>query len=212
MSTANYEPPELQTAYIHIAEFFDTYALADALAYTKRVLRVAGNAGYWKSNPSNPLFFLEKMETLVMAVLTIHRSGEHRPAAVVALAEDESPSVTAYEQYCGWHHKRSPWWFFPRHLSPKQYADPYRVFALAARWGSRKAWKGVLRTLEYHALSTSPLSEFDEGYDTLELYLLLCKLVEAAHLIEVGAINEIGGEPRNKWKGLPDDVIKVPST
>lgn len=43
----------------------------------------------------------------------------------------------------------------------------------------------------------------DIDLDALRLYLLLSKLIEAAHLIEVRAINEIGGEPRHKWKGLP---------
>ena len=43
----------------------------------------------------------------------------------------------------------------------------------------------------------------DIDLDALRLYLLLSKLIEAAHLIEVRAINEIGGEPRQKWRGQP---------
>lgn len=198
----NAESPEVQHAYIAIAEYFDAFSLAAALRYLKKIVKTAGSFHYWRDNPASVLFFFEKLEPLVGAALTIHRTEGERAAALLTLAPDEMPSLTAYEQYCGWHYQSDPWYFFPRSLSRSEYADPYRVFKQVAAKGGRKQWRFRLQELQFHTLSTSSVNDNeDTDLDALRLYLLLSKLIEAAHLIEVRAINEIGGEPRHKWKG-----------
>lgn len=198
------ESPKVQHAYITIAEFFGTYSLVDARRYLEKMLKTAASFHYWRDNPSNVLFLFEKLEGLTMAALTIHREGSERQDAVISLAQDEVPTLTAYRQYCGWHHKSDPWYFFPRSLSPKEYANPYSVFKQVAAKGGRKQWRFVLRELQFYTLSTSSLNESEDvALDALRLYLLFSKLLEAAHLVDVRAINEIGGEQRPKWKGLP---------
>ena len=138
----------------------------------------------------------------MLAALTIHRTEKKRPAALVTLAPNEQPSLTAYGQYCGWHYQSDPWFFFPRSLSRREYADPYGVFKQVATRGGRKRWRFRLQELQFHALSTASVNENEDvDLDALRLYLLLSKLIEAAHLIEVRAIGEIGGEPRHKWNG-----------
>lgn len=194
----------MQHAYITIAEFFDTYALATGRRYLKQMLKTAGSFHYWKGNPSNVLFFFEKLEGLVLAALVIHRTEKKREAALLTLAPDEMPSLTAYSQYCGWHYQSDPWFFFPRSLNRSEYANPYLVFKQVAAKGGRKAWRFRLQELQFHTLSTSSVNENEDvDLDALRLYLLLSKLIEAAHLVEVRAINEIGGEPPQKWKGQP---------
>lgn len=205
MNVYSGESPEVQHAYITIAEFFGTYSLADARRYITKMLKTAGSFHFWRDNPSNVLFFFEKLEELVLATLVIHREGSERQDGVITLAQDEMPSLTAYQQYCGWHHKSDPWYFFPRSLNRKEYANPYIVFKQIAANGNRKKWRFVLREVQFYTLSTSSVNESEDiEFDALRLYRLFTKLVEAAHLIDVRAINEVGGEPRPKWKGLPD--------
>lgn len=198
------ENPDVQYAYLTIAGFFDAYALARALAYTRQTLKTADSDRYWKGDPSAVLYFFEKLQDLVMAALTLQREEAVRPAALVALAEGEAPSLIAYHQYCGRRHQSDPWYFFPRSLGRADYANPYRVFARLAAWGGRKRWKTRLRDLRFFALSTSSLSENgDAELNTLQLYFLLTKLVEAAHLINVRAVNETRG-PRQMPAGTDD--------
>lgn len=90
--------PNVQYAYITIAEFFGTYALADAHRYLEKMLKTAGSFHYWHGNPSNVLFFFEKLEGLVRAALTIHREESQREAAVVPLAR---------ARYLPWQHMGS---------------------------------------------------------------------------------------------------------
>lgn len=204
MYTYGAESPDVQYAYITIAEFFSCYAADDARQYTQRLLKKAGSHRPWRGEPANVLYFLERLEGLVMAALTLLRKEGRREAAVVLFEKDEAPSLTAYGEYCGWHHKSAPWYFFPRHLTRGEYANPYRVFKQLAAKGGRKKWKYRLRELRFFTLSNSSLHESgDLNITTLELYLLLTKLIEAAHLIDVRAINEMAGEPRPKWAGLP---------
>lgn len=197
------ESPEVQNAYIVLAEFFGTYALSTALRYLRKVLRAAAHPGYWKGNPANVLFFYEKLQGLLLAALTIHQSGLQRAAAFVPMPGKEAPDIGQYEQYCGWHYLRAPWYFVPRHLSIKEYGNPYLVFGKLALKGGKKRWKSCIEELRYYSLGNSHIEEWGGGLNTLELYLLLSKLLEAAHLIEVRAITDIAGEPLPKWKGLP---------
>jgi hypothetical protein len=207
MSHYNVESPEVQHAYIAIAEFFDAYSLSAARYYTQRVITAAGSYHSWKGDPSDVLFFIEKMEALVSAALTLRSEEAERQAALVTLAAGEAPLLTAYTQYCGRHYKSDPWYFFPRSLTRKEWANPYRVFAKLAARGGRKKWRFRLRELQFFALSISSINESDEvDLNTLQLYLLLTKLIDAAHLIDVRAITEIGGERRLKWKDLQEKL------
>lgn len=197
------EPPEVQAAYISIAEFFDTYALAVALHRLRYVLTVADSYKHWPGTPSDVLYFCKKLETLVGAAITISKYGRKREAALTPLAANEAPNLADEKTYCGWHYRWQSWYYVPRHITKKEWANPYRVFKAVTRLHRHKGWKVLLKEMQWHALSTSAYSEGDGSLSALQLYFLLAKLIEAAHLVDVRAVNEIGGEPRPKWKGSP---------
>lgn len=188
-----------ELAYAIIAEFFNTYSLSLSLAYLRKVLRAANSHQHWQGNGANVLFFYERLQALVIAALTIHYGGGRREAAIIPLAKGQAPDIGKHEDYCGWHRLRAPWYFVPRHLSRKEYSNPYLVFKKLAGKGSKKQWKWRLQELCHYTLGTSQIGGWNEDLDSLQLYLLLAKVLEAAHLIEVRAIIEIAGELVPKW-------------
>jgi hypothetical protein len=81
--------------------------------------------------------------------------------------------------------QRYPWDFFPRHLSKKEFLDPYKALEKFASFRNIDQWKQVIRDLAIHALSEIPLNEFDDSNSILRTYIHLNKLIEATHLIEI---------------------------
>ncbi|MEI9911758.1 MAG: hypothetical protein WDO71_20180 [Bacteroidota bacterium] len=114
--------------------------------------------------------------------------------------DDKHWWLTKYETYCGWHKGDTPWQFFPRHLSQKEFLDPWKALQKIRRYKNVEEWKEQLRDLLHEALSDSVLDNGMSGEEALDTWLLLHKLLEATHLIEVRAIKEDKDGPRPKWK------------
>lgn len=95
------ESPEVQHAYITIAELFGSYSLSIARQNLEKLLKRAGSYHYWRGDPSNVLFFFEKLEGLVLAAPAIHQEEGQRKEAVIVFAQNEVPALTACQQYCG---------------------------------------------------------------------------------------------------------------
>jgi hypothetical protein len=189
----------MQAAYAAIAGFFDAWGLPNARRLLYRILKSATEAKATRIDPSRVLYFFRTLETLLNAALLIHRNQGERKEAILEIGEGEYPDMSNYAQYFGCHLPSHTWQFFPRALSVKEYANPYRVFKKIARYGEEEKWKFLLTELQDYCFYNSSFTEWDDKFNMLALHRLLQKLLEAAHLVEVRANMEIDGKKRMKW-------------
>jgi hypothetical protein len=192
----------MQQHYSIIYAFFDCYGLSHARSILSKMIKTADAEKIWKgSSPSDVLFFTEKMEELIEAVFAIVGRYDYKSEAVIENIEDEKLwFLSEYQLYCGWHIHSTPWDFFPRHLSKKEFCDPYKALEKFTAYRSHYQWKDVLREFLFHALSPNSISEFDDGTSLLQSYIHLHKLIEATHLIEVRTNTKSNQPHRNRWK------------
>jgi len=191
----------MHQSYQTIRNFFDCYGFSHAKSILSRMIKTAGSGKTWKGrSPSDLIYFTEKLGELIDAVYYIVNRFEYRPEAILDKEINEDLwLLNDYALYCGWYAGESPWDFFPRHLSKKEFLDPYRAFEKFSKYNNHLRWKEVVKDILFHALSAVYLDEFDDGTDILRTYIHLHKLIEAAHLIEV-RITEDAQQPRRKWK------------
>ena len=191
-----------QQHYFVINAFFDCYGLSQARSLLSRMIKAADSEKTWKGrSPSDLLFFTGKMEELMEAVFSLVGGYDYRPEVILDKDNSEDIwSLANYDSYCGWHIHSSPWDFFPRHLTQKEFLDPYRALEKFTGYRSLDKWKKVLSDLLFHALSPHSIYEFDDGAGILRTWLQLHKLLEAAHLVELRSNDEKKQHLRLKWK------------
>jgi hypothetical protein len=173
--------------YQTIHSFFDYYSLVYARTILKQLIKAADSEKTWKySSPCDVVCFTEKINELIGAVYSIVGSFDQRPEAVLDKEIiDNCWQLTGYDSYCGGHRNDTAWDFFPRHLSKKEFIDPYKALEKFTRYRNSEQWKEVIKELEYHALADTRLDEFADSKSMLLTYIHLHKLIEATHLIEV---------------------------
>lgn len=201
----------MQQPYQTIRDFFDCYGYSNAISILGRMIKTADSGKTWNGrSPSDLIYFTEKLNELIDAVYYIVHRFEYRPEVMLDKdINDDIWELKDYPAFCGWHGSSSPWDFFPRHLSKKEFLDPYRALEKFTKYSNHLRWKDVIKDILYHALSQIYLDEFDNGKRILRTYIHLHKLIEATHLIEVRIIDdEI--KPRRKWKDRTD--IEKPQT
>lgn len=187
--------------YPVIDAFFDCYGLLHARAILSRMIKTADAEKIWKGrSPADLLYFVERLEELIEAVFSLTESYDHKTETILNESDNDTWLLNQYETYCGWHIHSSPWDFFPRHLSKKEFLDPYRALEKFTRYQSLNKWKAVLKEILSHALSPNSISEFDDGTSILGTWLQLHKLLEATHLIHVRSEDETKRRQRYKWK------------
>ncbi len=193
------ESLKMQAGYADIVDFFSAYSLAQARKYLEKILKAANANRASKLNPSNTLFFFEKLQQLYEAAMLIHQTKAPREA-IILVPENEAPDLAKYHQYCGANIRYAPWYFVPRSLSKKEYYNPYKVFKKLEAYGSQQTWIYIFHELRDYTYMKCSFMECGENYNILEIYILLNKLLEACHLIDIRAITEVDGRPRRKWK------------
>ena len=77
------------------------------------------------------------------------------------------------------------WDFFPRFLSEKEFKNPYRVFRKFFQRFSLPQWRDQLYELVYYSLISDGTDTAGFEIDYPDVYLMLQKLVEPSHLIQV---------------------------
>jgi hypothetical protein len=194
------ETKEVYDAYAAIARFFDGYGLDYSRKMIFKTLRDALVAEPTKLHPGRLVEFLRALGKLVDSALCIHTNSSFRPAGKVILEENQFPALEVYKDYFGWEGRATMWRFIPRALSGKEYADPYKVFGKISRLGDSSRWGGIFDDLTDYCFFPQSFSEFNEEVNVLVLYRLLDKLVEAAHLVNVRAIDEVYGRKTPKWR------------
>ena len=181
--------------YQTIAEFFTAADLAYYRRTIKRAINVASSDKVWnKTSPGDLLWFFERLESAINAAYLINKEKKKSP---LSIGKDDlfNPNL-----FCSWHADLTAWDFFPRSLSLKEYIDPYLVFKRFFKYLSLAEWKRELHDIVEYALVETSFSEACIDFDTLPIYFHLTKLVEAAHLIDVREITNIGGIIKNKVK------------
>ncbi|HEV7329722.1 MAG TPA: hypothetical protein VGN63_01680 [Flavisolibacter sp.] len=194
------ETAAAQDAYTAIANFFSCYGLAAARHDLRKLAKAAAGTRSTRISPANVIWYFENVETLQKAACTIHQSGFQRQAAILTLPGDGIPDLRQFAHYCGWQRGYTPWHFLPRFLGPKEFANPYWVFRKLATYATEEKWSRIFRELRDYAFFDTGFAEYDGGENILEIFLLLNKLLEAAHLVEVRVITEVDGQPLPKWK------------
>lgn len=203
MNTSPYnklESLKIQAGYAEISDFFSAYSLAQARKYLQKILKASNANRKSGIDVSNILYFFERLQQLYAASMLIHQSGLQRDTAIITPTEDQAPDLTNYPQYCGWHFRQASWYYTPRSLSEKEYFNPYKVFKKLEAFASEETWKFIFNELRDYTFLKGSFSDAGDNYNILEIYILLNKLLEACHLIDVRAITELDGRPRPKWK------------
>jgi hypothetical protein len=176
-----------------IHSFFSGYALPQAGERLTSCIKAAASDKIWKGrSPADLLWFMEELEKLLHIVFCIIDEKDFYNKAIIDENNNESVwQLARYETYCGRHAKSHPWDFFPRHLSKKEFLNPYHALQKVCNAFTEEEWKASQKTILQRALSRHPVSEFDDSFNPLRIFILLHKLLEAAHLVEVRANNEM---------------------
>lgn len=186
--------------YQTIDTFFDTFDLPSSTKLLQKLIITADAEKTWKGVPADALCFTSRLEDLITAVFELVQQYNYQDEVIIQDEQrEETWMLTVYETYCGWHTGKTPWDFFPRHLSKKEFLNPNRVLDKFTGYKTLSEWKYLLNDLLSHALSHERITEFDTGNNLLVSAQLLHKLLEATHLIEVRQSTP-QPKPRSKWK------------
>lgn len=185
--------------YQTIDSFFDSFDLPASVRLLRKIIRTADKSKMWKGVPANALYFTTRLEDLITAVFELLQQYDYKEEVIIK--EENLPAVwtlTAFETYCGWHTGKTAWDFFPRHLTKKEFINPYIALEKCTQQHSLAEWKYLLNDILMHALSIEGISGFDQEESILDTWLHLHKLLEATHLIEVRQATP-EPKPRRKW-------------
>jgi len=180
-----YEDTPIRVAYCSIAGFFDGYALFEILQQVESLVATARNTKPWKNEAGNLLFFVQRLEELCVAALTIHYEQGQRNEAILCMPESGQPDTSQLAHYVNPRYMGNQWDCFPRHLSSKQYHNPYKLFKKFAGSMRETEWKKALRMLLEYALSKDSIEGIYPLYEILRMRKRLLQVVEASHLILV---------------------------
>lgn len=189
----------IHPSYKTITDFYSTWSLPQATLLLSTAIKAAQDEKISnRRSPSALLYFFERLEELLTAAFTLLGQKEKRQEAKLPKNENHW-QLTGYKTYCGWAINNTPWHYLPRHLTQKEFLDPWKALQKIKRWQSLADWQAQLKDILHDALSPATIHDFMNGRQALSSWLLLHKLLEATHLIEVRAIHEDEDGPRPKW-------------
>lgn len=183
--------------YQTIDNFFDIYDLPAAQKMLTLCIKTACSDHVWKHLPANVLFFTEQLTILSKAAIQIIQEYSYIKEVEIE-DQNEVWMLNQYAVYCGWCKHRTPWDYFPRHLSKKEFLDPYRALQKFAAFHNAGQWKKVISNIRYYALSHESVFEVVHRNSFITTWHHLHKLLDATHLIEIRqSIPQ--PKPRRKW-------------
>lgn len=194
LATSIWYREKITDPYQIFAEFFSA---ADVVSHKKTVddaIRAASSGRiYDKRNPGDLLFSFGLLESIINAAYLLNKEKKKGPLLI------EVNNVFDPNLFRGWlGGDLTDWDYFPRMLSLKEYKNPYVVLKRFFKFQNLADWKTDLRTIAEYALVKTSMSEASMDMDILSIYLLLSKLIEAVHLIDVREITHIGGTIKNR--------------
>lgn len=180
------EDTAVRVAYCSIHSFFDCYTLHDATQLLEAAIATACSNRCWtKEAPCNLLFYMRHLEDLCTAVFIIHDEGGSRRAAVLPVPDTGLPDIGQEQHFVNRRLQGTSWECFPRHLTSKQYHDPFKVFKKFVQAMPESQWRKALQAILEFALSSSSLDGAYTFYEIFKIRKRLLQLIEACHLIEV---------------------------
>ena len=182
----------IHPAYNAISDFFFFNALPEAVSYMTSFVKAAQKPGHiFKTGTASDLvLFTHQLELLIEGIYNLPSDPELQLNATI---EDNDPDtwwLTNYLLYCRWNINNGAWDYFPRNLSKKEFLQPAKIFHKFKKYKSLAEWKKIINNLLYDALSDSEYKDTFSNNDLLSIYILLLKLIEAAHLQNIRAIRK----------------------
>jgi hypothetical protein len=175
---------KMDACYETIHNFFDAFSLPHSRYYLLSAIKATEKNSTWKkASPADLLYFFKRMERLLTDVATITKSGYKRKRAL--LPHGSVPDLAQTSLYAMASPKYGPWDYFPRSLSVKEYNNPYRALKKCMGWADAKQWNFILEDILSYALCSNTLTDNGASMEVLHTALLLQKMLEACHLIDV---------------------------
>lgn len=172
--------------YQVIDDFFTAFSMHHALQLLDKMIFTACSDNVWSGRfPADAVYFSERMTALSDAVFVIADDAALPGVRLQRKQESAVWSLASYETYCGRHKKSTPWHFFPRSLSQKEFCNPYKALGRFTRCCTQTRWNDILKELLHYALSPHNMQEQHEEPGVLRIHRMLHKLIEASHLISV---------------------------
>lgn len=173
--------------YQTIHAFFDYTEMPPARCMLNTMIRAADADKIWQGrSPADLLYFTEKLNELIEASFSLTGWYDFQPAAIIEPNKKTDPwSLGNTKLFCGKHRQYSPWDYFPRTLSKKEFLNPYLALEKFTAYKTREQWKETIHTFLMHALSPRSIDEFEDGTGILRCSKQLNKLIEASHLIHL---------------------------
>lgn len=174
-------------AYKAISYFFEVFDLPGARDYIQTSLLAANSNKLWKGEcPADLVYFYEAYKKLFNATAVITGSGCIRQTGIIATTENKLiPDFTNLNLYCRLYDETEYWLYIPRHLSVKEFCNPYKALKKAIRFVQQDKFDAPFDKIIQYALSYDGFRNACIDRDTLQLNIMLQKLLEAAHLLYV---------------------------
>lgn len=179
------ENKRIANCYNTISNFFDAFDLHRVTGHIKNSLLAAGSNTIWKGKyPADLIHFFQRFEILLNAVIEIAGCECIRQNAVIKRDDKELlPDLADIKLFCSPYREHEIWNCLPRHLSANEFFNPYKALEKIAPHIEDTG--ELLNTILQYALSNESFADGSEELDTLQLNIMLQKLLEAAHLLYV---------------------------
>ena len=176
--------------YQVFAEAFSTTGMPELRNFIKKVMHYSeAKKVYPENSPCDVLLYMRVVRSMIKAAYVL-KEKKHGPIEV------SEQHVFNKNYYCSHYQSPNDWEQFPRFVSLKEFCNPYRVFKKLFKYQPLDEWLYDWKEIVDAALSqcTGELN-----LEMIALYTRLCKLVEAAHLINVREVNHVGGMLKNRF-------------
>lgn len=179
---------EINNPLAAIKSFYEYIDFPTARKYMQLWFKFIFKDEFWDERSPNSLFYYyERVEALVEAAFLL---SEYRPAkqpGVILQNDDDEIDLLNPLLYYPNSSKFNAWDYFPRHLSKKEFLNPYLVFRKIFKQYELYEWRYILHELLGKGLSMTQL-EGDDGFNILFVNRHLEKLLEASNLINIRAL------------------------
>jgi hypothetical protein len=175
--------------YQVMAEAFSLAGLPDIRFFIKKVIHYSGAKKIFPGEPPcDVLLYMRLVKSLIKAA-NILKEKKNGP---IDVSEHDAFNKN---YYCSHYQPSNGWEQFPRFISLKEFCNPYRVFKKFFKYENADEWLHDWEQMVDAGLS--PCSG-ELNIEMIAVYTHLCKLTEAAHLINIREVNHIGGILKNR--------------
>ncbi|SDC16182.1 hypothetical protein [Niabella drilacis] len=173
-----------------LAEVFNCSDIETLRTEIKQIVSYAQVDKLYKDH--SPCDVLLDMKMVRSVLKAAHALKDEKISPVAVSAND----IFDKSYYCSPHSKSGLWSDFPRCLSRDEFCNPYRVLKKFFKKQSLSKW-----VQDWEAMTECALSRHscDTDLGSLQFYMRLVKLVEAAYLIDVREVTHIGRRLKNRF-------------